>query len=114
MMLKCGFFFLRNPYRCIQDINLKMFQFSVLHMVIANNKKRQYDSLISKMTINVIIVASRWKMIAILFVNATTPLKFDWIYKLGIKLDCLTDSQVLFGERKWDPVAKRIIIQTKY
>ena len=85
-------------------------------MVIANNKKREYDSLISKMTINVIIVALSWKMIttSILFVNATPPLKSDWRYKLGIKLGCLTDSQILFGERKWDPVANRIIIQTKY
>ena len=37
----------------------------------------------------------------------------DWFNTHGLGLTYLTDSQILFGDRSWDPIINRIVIVVK-
>ena len=98
------------------DINLRMFQYKILHRILPTNRKlKQYRIKDSDMCdfcgqesesslylfCECDISAMIWQQIV------------DWLNTQGQNLEYLTDRQFMFGDRSWDPIVKRIIIVAK-
>ena len=99
-----------------RDVNMKMFQYKILHRILAtNNNLKQYGIVDSDLcdfcgleTESIIHIFCECEV--------TTPIWHhisNWLERSGIRLGYLTHSQIVFGDKNWDEVVNRIIIVTK-
>ena len=110
-------FFYKNPHSCCRDINLKMFQYKLLHRIVATNKKlKQYGIKISDVCD---YCGLEVESILHLFCECDVSTLIwqqiiDWLNTHGLNLNNLTDTQILFVDKNWYPVVNIIIILTKW
>ena len=108
--------FFKNPHLCIRDINLRMFQFKILHRILPTNRKlKQYGIKDSDLCD---FCGQDSESILHLFCECDISTMIwqelvDWLNTHGLGLTYLTDSQILFGDRSWDPIINRIVIVVK-
>ena len=99
-----------------RDVNMKMFQFKILHRILATNKKLKQFRIIDSDLCDFCGLETESIIHIFCECEVTTPIWqhiSKWLERSGIRLGYLTHSQIVFGDKNWDAVVNRIIIVTK-
>ena len=108
--------YFKIPHTANRDVNIKMFQYKILHRILATNKKlKQYGI---KDSDNCDFCGIETESILHIFCECDLTTHIwqsiaDWLVKSGIRIGYLSDSQIIFGDKYWDAVVNRIIIIAK-